>query len=66
MKIPPPLPRPPSPPLILAVGSTSKQQVLELPFDSAKKWSLSIHKMAHENGGLTLFIKGAPERYTRT
>lgn len=38
------------------------EKVLDLPFDSAKKWSLSIHKMPHAKGPLTLFIKGAPER----
>ncbi|KAG9294975.1 hypothetical protein G9A89_017769 [Geosiphon pyriformis] len=37
-------------------------KVLEIPFNSETKWALSIHKKPHENGDLTLYIKGAPER----
>lgn len=37
-------------------------QVMDMPFDSSRKWSLSIHKKAHSRGALTLYIKGAPER----
>ena len=37
-------------------------KVFELPFNSDTKWHMSIHKKAHANGALTLYIKGAPER----
>ncbi|KAJ1799891.1 hypothetical protein LPJ59_001508 [Coemansia sp. RSA 2399] len=37
-------------------------KVFEVPFNSANKWMLSVHKLAHDNGKLTLLIKGAPER----
>ncbi|CAN0364674.1 unnamed protein product, partial [Scytosiphon promiscuus] len=37
-------------------------KVMHLPFDSSRKWSLSIHRKPHSRGGLTLFAKGAPER----
>lgn len=37
-------------------------KVFEIPFSSASKWHLSINKLAHEKGELTVFIKGAPER----
>jgi sodium/potassium-transporting ATPase subunit alpha len=40
-------------------------KVFELPFNSDTKWHMSIHKKAHANGPLTLFIKGAPERVWR-
>jgi sodium/potassium-transporting ATPase subunit alpha len=36
--------------------------VFEIPFNSENKWHLSIHKKSHDNGKLTLYIKGAPER----
>ncbi|GBB88727.1 hypothetical protein RclHR1_01530015 [Rhizophagus clarus] len=37
-------------------------KVFEIPFNSETKWALTIHKKRHENGELTLYIKGAPER----
>ncbi|CAN0101951.1 unnamed protein product [Ectocarpus sp. 12 AP-2014] len=37
-------------------------KVMDLPFDSGRKWSLSIHRKPHSKGALTLFAKGAPER----
>ncbi|KAJ1935331.1 hypothetical protein FBU59_005420, partial [Linderina macrospora] len=40
-------------------------KVFEIPFNSANKWMLSVHKLAHTNGSLTLLIKGAPERILR-
>lgn len=40
-------------------------KVFEIPFNSTNKWHLSIHKMKHADGSLTLFIKGAPERIFR-
>ncbi|KAI3641016.1 hypothetical protein MIR68_001894 [Amoeboaphelidium protococcarum] len=40
-------------------------KVFEIPFNSTNKWHLSIHKMKHDNGDLTLLIKGAPERIFR-
>jgi sodium/potassium-transporting ATPase subunit alpha len=42
--------------------ATEYPKVFELPFNSDTKWHMSIHKKAHANGSLTLFIKGAPER----
>ncbi|KAK4186973.1 putative type IIC NA+/K+/H+-transporting ATPase [Podospora australis] len=40
-------------------------KVFELPFSSETKWHMSIHKKPHDNGFLTLYIKGAPERIWR-
>lgn len=40
-------------------------KVFEIPFNSATKWHLTIHKKKHENGAYTLLIKGAPERIFR-
>ncbi|OAQ58015.1 aminophospholipid-transporting P-type ATPase [Pochonia chlamydosporia 170] len=40
-------------------------KVFELPFNSDTKWHMTIHKKAHSNGPLTLYIKGAPERVWR-
>ncbi|KAJ1961365.1 hypothetical protein GGI12_003293, partial [Dipsacomyces acuminosporus] len=40
-------------------------KVFEIPFNSANKWMLSIHKLEHASGPLTLLIKGAPERILR-
>ncbi|CAM9225987.1 unnamed protein product [Discosporangium mesarthrocarpum] len=37
-------------------------EVLDVPFDSSRKWALSVVPIAHLDGALTLFIKGAPER----
>jgi sodium/potassium-transporting ATPase subunit alpha len=37
-------------------------KVFEVPFNSDNKWALSIHKKPHKTGGLTLYMKGAPER----
>jgi sodium/potassium-transporting ATPase subunit alpha len=42
--------------------ATEYPKVFELPFNSETKWHMSIHKKAHANGPLTLYIKGAPER----
>ncbi|KAJ1663742.1 hypothetical protein IW140_004656 [Coemansia sp. RSA 1813] len=43
----------------------SHPKVFEVPFNSANKWMLSVHKLAHDTGALTLLIKGAPERILR-
>ncbi|KAJ2708638.1 hypothetical protein H4R19_004649, partial [Coemansia spiralis] len=40
-------------------------KVFEIPFNSANKWMLSIHRLPHTAGPLTLLIKGAPERILR-
>ncbi|KAJ2521216.1 hypothetical protein GGI11_002079 [Coemansia sp. RSA 2049] len=40
-------------------------KVFEVPFNSANKWMLSVHRLAHAEGPLTLLIKGAPERILR-
>ncbi|GBC10190.1 hypothetical protein RclHR1_09410003 [Rhizophagus clarus] len=40
-------------------------KVFEIPFNSETKWALTIHKKKHDNGELTLYIKGAPERVLR-
>lgn len=40
-------------------------KVFELPFNSDRKWAMSIHKKPHAQGTLTLLIKGAPERVWR-
>ncbi|KAI8800792.1 P-type cation-transporting ATPase [Cladochytrium replicatum] len=40
-------------------------KVFEIPFNSETKWHMSIHKKAHANGKLTLYMKGAPERVFR-
>ncbi|CAM9495257.1 unnamed protein product [Pylaiella littoralis] len=37
-------------------------KVMDVPFDSGRKWSLSIHRKRHSTGAFTLFAKGAPER----
>ncbi|CAG8753261.1 35611_t:CDS:2, partial [Gigaspora margarita] len=37
-------------------------KVFEIPFNSENKWALTIHQKKHDNGYLTLYIKGAPER----
>ncbi|CAB4389242.1 unnamed protein product [Rhizophagus irregularis] len=37
-------------------------KIFEIPFNSETKWALTIHKKKHDNGELTLYIKGAPER----
>ncbi|RHZ47151.1 hypothetical protein Glove_590g46 [Diversispora epigaea] len=37
-------------------------KVFEIPFNSDTKWALTIHRKSHDNGKLTLYIKGAPER----
>lgn len=34
----------------------------EIPFNSTNKWALIVVKKPQENGKLTLYIKGAPER----
>ncbi|KAJ2056384.1 hypothetical protein GGI17_006215 [Coemansia sp. S146] len=40
-------------------------KVFEIPFNSANKWMLSVHRLPHASGALTLLIKGAPERVLR-
>ena len=40
-------------------------KVFEVPFNSSNKWALTINEKPHENGDLTLYIKGAPERVFR-
>ncbi|KAJ3104764.1 hypothetical protein HDU96_008828 [Phlyctochytrium bullatum] len=40
-------------------------KVFEIPFNSENKWHMTIHKKAHDNGPLTLYMKGAPERILR-
>ncbi|KAH9171439.1 aminophospholipid-transporting P-type ATPase [Lactarius sanguifluus] len=42
------------------LGEFSK--VFEVPFNSMNKWALVIVNKSHEDGGLTSYIKGAPER----
>ena len=37
-------------------------KVFEIPFSSASKWHMTANVLGHQNGDLTLFIKGAPER----
>ncbi|KAH9039417.1 aminophospholipid-transporting P-type ATPase [Lactarius hengduanensis] len=37
-------------------------KVFEVPFNSMNKWALVIVNKPHEDGGLTSYIKGAPER----
>ncbi|KAI8900212.1 hypothetical protein BC833DRAFT_614428 [Globomyces pollinis-pini] len=37
-------------------------KVFEVPFSSETKTHLTIHRKSHSTGGLTLHIKGAPER----
>ncbi|KAJ1722050.1 hypothetical protein LPJ53_003489 [Coemansia erecta] len=40
-------------------------KVFEVPFSSATKVMLTIHRLEHANGPLTLLLKGAPERVLR-
>ncbi|KAJ9050048.1 hypothetical protein DSO57_1018193 [Entomophthora muscae] len=42
--------------------SSDHPKVFEVPFNSTNKWALSINKVSHPNGELTLYLKGAPER----
>ncbi|KAG1348857.1 hypothetical protein G6F62_003745 [Rhizopus arrhizus] len=37
-------------------------KLFEIPFNSDNKWAMTIHRMEHERGDLTLYVKGAPER----
>ncbi|KAH9890537.1 aminophospholipid-transporting P-type ATPase [Cubamyces lactineus] len=37
-------------------------KVFEIPFNSSNKWALVIVEKAHQQGLLTAYIKGAPER----
>ncbi|KAJ3163998.1 hypothetical protein HK101_000543 [Irineochytrium annulatum] len=37
-------------------------KVFEIPFSSDTKTHLTIHRKAHAEGGLTMHVKGAPER----
>jgi sodium/potassium-transporting ATPase subunit alpha len=41
---------------------TMYPKLLELPFSSDTKTHLTIHRKSHSNGGITLHIKGAPEK----
>ncbi|CAG8627763.1 337_t:CDS:2 [Paraglomus brasilianum] len=41
------------------------RKVFEIPFSSEVKWALTINQKPHENGDLTLYMKGAPERVLR-
>lgn len=38
------------------------KKVFEVPFSSATKWHLTIHRIESETSHFTTFIKGAPER----
>ncbi|KAJ1659897.1 hypothetical protein IWQ61_001090 [Dispira simplex] len=40
-------------------------KVFEIPFNSEHKWHMTIHRRAHRDGPLTLYLKGAPERVLR-
>ncbi|KAJ3205629.1 hypothetical protein HDU67_008727 [Dinochytrium kinnereticum] len=40
-------------------------KVFEIPFNSENKWHMTIHKKSHQNGSMTLYMKGAPERILR-
>ncbi|KAJ3333453.1 hypothetical protein HDU76_007874 [Blyttiomyces sp. JEL0837] len=40
-------------------------KVFEIPFNSDTKTHMSINKKAHQDGKLTLYLKGAPERVLR-
>ena len=37
-------------------------KIFEIPFSSDRKWHLTIHRKSHATGGLTLHVKGAPEK----
>jgi sodium/potassium-transporting ATPase subunit alpha len=37
-------------------------KIFEIPFSSSTKWHLSINELSHNQGTLTLLIKGAPEK----
>ncbi|CAH7688077.1 hypothetical protein PPACK8108_LOCUS22980 [Phakopsora pachyrhizi] len=37
-------------------------EVFSIPFNSTAKWALVVVSKTHENGDLTLYLKGAPER----
>ncbi|KAJ3072686.1 hypothetical protein HDU98_003111 [Podochytrium sp. JEL0797] len=41
---------------------TQYPKIFEIPFSSDKKTHLTIHRKGHSDGGLTLHVKGAPER----
>ncbi|KAL1920191.1 uncharacterized protein VTP21DRAFT_1337 [Calcarisporiella thermophila] len=51
-------------PLFESIGERFPK-VFEIPFNSDTKWHLTIHRIAHPSGDLTLFMKGAPERVLR-
>ena len=40
-------------------------KVFEIPFSSVTKWHMTINSLPHEQGELTAFIKGAPERVAK-
>lgn len=39
----------------------ANEKTFEIPFDSKKKWQLSIHETNNKDGHKVLVIKGAPE-----
>ncbi|KAI9346108.1 hypothetical protein BDR26DRAFT_855871 [Obelidium mucronatum] len=41
---------------------TQYPKIFEIPFSSETKTHLSIHRKGHSDGGLTMHVKGAPER----
>ncbi|KAJ3326436.1 hypothetical protein HDU76_012921 [Blyttiomyces sp. JEL0837] len=41
---------------------TQFPKIFEIPFSSETKTHLTIHRKTHPDGGLTLHVKGAPER----
>eukprot|EP00834_Sanchytrium_tribonematis_P004712 NODE_247_length_11822_cov_1.182718.p1 type:complete len:1106 gc:universal NODE_247_length_11822_cov_1.182718:11115-7798(-) len=40
-------------------------RVFGVPFNSSNKWAMTITKYKHDEGELSIFIKGAPERILR-
>ncbi|KAI9002514.1 hypothetical protein DFJ74DRAFT_695887 [Hyaloraphidium curvatum] len=42
--------------------ATKYPKVFEVPFNSTNKWAMTVNKLPHAKGPLTLMMKGAPER----